>query len=342
MASFTDIIKNNKLINEYSVILFKDFHIIKDDDNYNFNEIENKIDVGIEITYIDPKLKFTTDREGYFKYPSYDYNYEQYEITKDRIQELLDKKKVKLFKPVSQDCGSFEITSPPFTKLIDLFLWFLKIDTIMKDNGYVTHSKETDNGGLHFHIRLPNSELPIHAISNLTKLPYINWLFNNPIDNINANNPIYEFKQDFKLKKSNTSKLTEDQIHSIIMSQILTNNKSIMITQQVDPARLEFRYFDMPMNFNEFVLQSLFILELYSHYICTLKIRDIDYYHNYFTRIAKFPIDIMYKFNDVDLPYVKDKLVNLMAGLSLNINDYKPFIKRNLETRFSYGKEYLT
>lgn len=271
--------------------------------------------IGFELSFIDPKIPINTDLNGYFIYNT---------IAEGIMGETRDRIR-KVFDNIHMDGGNFEVNSPIFVDNFSAIEYYGNVTAKMKRLGLITHSKKTDGGGLHFHTDVQN--IPIHKrislCQNMIRLPYLNWIFNNPIDTWNANNPYLTFIGEFK----------DANFHDLdhISVNILRGSKNNPIRFDTDNKdTIEYRFFDMPYNKKEFELLLNFIMKFHDKIIR-------DEYTKGQVEDIKFVEDIRI----LPINYMIDKFKILLYELNLKYNDYKIFVDRNMRKRYKYGTDYL-
>jgi hypothetical protein len=268
-----------------------------------------------EFSYIDESIPVILDSEGYF-------------FIDDNIERLLNVKLRKLKKKIPNvhlDSGSFEVNTPVFYYNETLVEYYDHITKLMKKQGLVTHSKKTDGGGLHFHINLPSNIYVSQQVTmcyTLNRLPYLNWIFNNPIDTWNGNNPYLNFKDYYKLD------ITPDIVDSIGLFMLKGSKSTPMRFEECGTNRVEYRFFDMPYNRDEFSNLLNFVHALHENLSKTWLVGILE-------------SNDLFNCRELSMNFMIQKFKDLLCELGLDYKNYDIFVQRNMKTRYKYGKSYL-
>lgn len=268
-----------------------------------------------EFSYIDESIPVILDKKGYF-------------FIDDKIQELLTVKLRKLKNKIPNvhlDSGSFEVNTPVFYYNETLVEYYDHVTKLMKKQGLVTHSKKTDGGGLHFHINLPSDIYvgqQVRMCNSLNRLPYLNWIFNNPIDTWNGNNPYLNYKEYYKLD------IAPDIVESTGLFMLKGTKSTPMRFEECGTNRVEYRFFDMPYNREEFSNLLYFVHALHEKLLegwpeGALNTEDLVNCKN------------------LSMKFMILKFKDLLIQLDLDYKNYDIFVQRNMKTRYKYGKSYL-
>jgi len=255
--------------------------------------------IACEITYFHPDIEMR-NRNGWVEGRSP----EKVDIFCQKVKEM------SMVDDCHTDSYSVEISSEVFDTPNKLYNWFKRMDKSMKTKGLYPYHKDFDGGGLHFHIDYPKDVDFLKFYKGMTNFnsnfPYLNWIFNNPVDNENANNIMLKTLKSKKIPRFSMSSIHKEFSHTLF------------------DYGIEWRIFEMARNEKEFKLMLDFIVKLHI-VVCTNRTeiynRKITEYYNIYACIRDF--------------------CNLLHSLDLNPADYEIFIDRNLYTRFSYGRRYL-
>lgn len=233
---------------------------------------------------------------------------------------------------VGTDHGAIEINTTPTSSIRKLIHEFTVIDKIMRAYGYIVRDMDHvdgGGGGGHLHIDIPKGKFTdtydyiAIMIDFIYYMPYLSWLFLEPCDNINA----------VALHKI----LSKGEIKHLgnIVPNVLFNTKDAVLGIKNDTNTLEFRCFDTPENVDELITNILVV-----YFIHTLVEANVWYIRENFDSYASnckrcvnaFQSHINMAANNLDIdryqiPFFNDTIMS--------------YVKKNLNVRFQYGKNYL-
>lgn len=311
-------------------------------------------DLGLGIKNIIKKLKFSYDNKKLPTPIGLEYTFVNrfdpenshktfniYNVLDDYVQ-----KKRKKFKAIHYDNGVVEIPSPVHQTVGSIFKFYRELIKLTEEFNLVPYVKGHVTGGCHIHLDIPkarnNPQNPKISVGmeelrslyiDIANRPYLNWIFNEPFDNINANSFFSDPNSYAYIKRLN--ELEYFDINSP-KEPLNFNRKHRPIRTALNYNTVEYRIFDMIRNEKE--------LDLIIHFIC-----------NYYEALTRFRLCC---FDNQDFPnnlilndktftsklaiksYLKE-FEKLLLALKLKPEDYKVFIKRNYNTRIKWGKKYL-
>jgi len=162
---------------------------------------------------------------------------------------------------VSSADGEIEIQSKPIDNYKDLVSTWMKMEQIRKKHSLVVSNKYLGGGGLHIHLDFPSSkknlsgnievsldevlEFSDAAFRNFYSRPYLNWIFNEPIDDVNANSDSYRTLSDYLAR--------------INMKTGIYIQKKCGLA--INDTRLEYRIFEMPRTLKQLLMIVDFTLK---------------------------------------------------------------------------------
>lgn len=310
--------------------------------------------VGLEYTFLAPRTisrKLTSKDEDIQNIGRREFNalIKAFQI---ELKSLVRSKKVS----VSDDNDAIEITTPIHKTEKDLLKYYSIVCRLAKKYKLRFYSPIECNGGCHIHLSLPKmkfSDLGIF-LRNLyidsTTRPYLNWIFNEPEDNISANsfaaapneegtdriheegiNWIAELNKKEFFNPGDVSKLTFEKRYTVRYSQ--------------EYNTIEFRFFDMPRNRFELNLNVTFALSYFRYILKKSKERKRVSlgFTNFFMSGNLLQKGERFLNEKRNKEVVLQEFYSLLRdiGLEKQTKKYDVYLKRNLNTRLSYGKEYL-
>ncbi len=224
----------------------------------------------------------------------------------------------------SDSCGC-EVSTPIIKNKKDITRYFNEFNQFVKDNNLTIN---IDNslcglGGCHIHLGIGFMSLPFRKrfLRNvgvyLTNNPQLNWGFNDPNDNVNANSlltqSVIEEQESSFLFNSNieTSCYTNGTMfHTGALLEPFKDNKSPLTAFLSDPTKiflkkkyalrynedyktLELRIFDMPKNLKQHLLHYEVAMAIFNVcYKATLAKRELMlFYHNWVAYICE-PLEV--------------------------------------------------
>lgn len=200
-------------------------------------------------------------------------------------------------------------------------------------------ARNAGGGGCHINVSIPKnrSNQPDHRfmlklLCDLVNRPYINWIFNEPSDNHTANNYALILSKLLKDRKPTDS---DEDFWPTVRSYFEDRGTSIRIK---DDDHFELRCFDMVRNERDLKDALTFV----SRYLKMIKSQK---------KMAKCVWDLtdfnsddeLHPMFNVTKSEVLTEFKKLLVKLNLDYGDYRRFVERNLNKRFSktYGEEYL-
>ena len=308
-------------------------------------EIPNTI--GVEMTYILPinttELPHPALMKQYRKWTCDDYRTEgSHESLSAFIRYKLNKLKMLEKANVSADCEAIEISSPIFRSWERFKDYYIKLDQICKAYGLVPRS-ETEWGGMgHINLGLDiTSELKYQRFikyihRDLVNRPYLNWIFNAAGEDWNANSYLYNYST-YRTKECHDSWIEGEEEVDIL--RLLSGNKqashNFNDTHEKDRTKvyIEFRFFEMYENIDEFQKCVNFITR----------------YYNYIKKSSETESFPKYKFESVRdfqkaFPSAKKCISHfreLLHHLDLKYSDYRYLVERNLKVRYEVYPDTL-
>jgi hypothetical protein len=256
----------------------------------------------------------------------------------EMVEKLLCKKEVNGFPRTHLDNGSIEINSPVFDNSDAALKFFDKIDAVRDKLGLKFWDENEMNGGLHVHINLVGNSIPEKLrflnfmYKFITNAPFLNWVFNDPNDDINAMSFLSGSKWTDSIKF--LKKIDGKKFMDLNALDDLDSIKEFAVRYDKEYETVELRFFDMVKDRNEFYLIMDFVDRLTEGIhkaSCDWSLRDY-----------KINFDAVKQFRVSPIEDSIDEFNLLLTKLSLNPKDYKVFIDRNLRPRFDFGKKYLT
>lgn len=255
----------------------------------------------------------------------------------DKLNETLPKTNESI---VYLDAHCVEIGSPVHRTWKQCSKYYRQV--IIEAKKYRLHptSRKHGGGGCHINVSIPKnrSNQPDHRfmlklLCDLVNRPYINWIFNEPSDNHTAN--CYALRLT-KLLKERKPTDTDEAFWPTIRNYFDDRGMSIRIK---DSSHFELRCFDMVRNERD--LKD--VLTFVSKYLKMIKSQK---------KMTKCVWDLTdFDSDDRDLQpiinvtksEVLTEFKKLLIKLQLDYKDYRRFVERNLNRRFSktYGEEYL-
>lgn len=267
------------------------------------------------------------------------------------------------FNGITYDCGNiYEITTKKGKfKIndIDIFLEHKKTCDDILSKYMLVASSETkniiDEGGGHIHLSL--SEVNKRGIKfkklfmqNMYSFfilnPWLNWMFNGPYDNINANSMLTE--RHIAAKNNNIETYSEiyDSWYHILNYDILTDNlnKTLPVIYRKNYQTVEFRIFMMPRNEEEtrlhfnlakciynYIYNKTCANERIKHDLSIQKINNIEKYAN--KNINDIFIDYEDVFETIPFSHTLRKLKEVFYLID--------FPSDNIELAFKIKKDFL-
>lgn len=227
---------------------------------------------------------------------------------------LLEKNKPSLISRIYEDCGNvIEMVTKPIP--YDLIDDVTKSIYDLGEKYHLTaHDENKGGGGLHFNIDTNKTNLNhnINVARLLHNLPQLNWIFNEPSDNITANSLYF-------------TKNKNGAFNDYSLLRSLFNTKSKAINFRNSGEYYELRFFEMPHSHEEFLLYKEFVIRL------------VDYCDR----------DDLFPLIEREISSIGDKLFfseeksifinefkHLLSELKLNYGDYEHLVERNLNVRF--------
>lgn len=275
--------------------------------------------IGIEYTFLKrKKVKLSED-----------------EIVK-KIVDLSDKRQP-WNKKVHQDGSNvIEFASPAHKTWEDLLNTYRVTTATAKKVGLVTKRHDEGSGGGHIHLGIPrhwHTNFRLKFLKtlylDLSSRPYLNWIFNEPIDDKNASSFLTS-KEGIKFIKKLDYKtyISLNDIDDI-------GGKSFGVRYDGDYDTVEFRIFDM-VESEQMLEEYIEFVNAYFRYIYNLS-------RNHFYSI-EYGISY-YNLNNTTFDKYKEKKVvvsefnKLLKEFGLNPNKYKKYITKNYDTRIKLSQK---
>lgn len=262
----------------------------------------------------------------------------------DKINEALPKTDESI---VYLDSHCVEIGSPVHRTWKQCSHYYREMIKQAKKHRLTPTSRKQGGGGCHINVSIPKKNgktdvrFMIKLLCDLVNRPYINWIFNEPSDNHTANN--YAYKLLKLIKDLNIKDLSKWEAHSTdwptIRSHFDDRGMSIRIKNN---EHFELRCFDMVRSERD--LKD--VLTFVSRYLKMVKSqkRPAKMVWNIPQEDDIDDIDVdLSPSIDVEKTDVITEFKNLLSKLKLDYKDYRRFVERNLNKRYSktYGEEYL-
>lgn len=235
---------------------------------------------------------------------------------------------------VHMDFDVIEITTKPHKTHSSLVLAYKKLARAMKELELVGRQDGFGSGGLHFHFDLP--KMKTHYVCSflrdlyvdMANRPYLNWIFNEPIDNVNANSFYQNVDSRRFITKLDKSKYFDfNTLHAANFSK-----KTKAIRYDAYTHTVELRIFDMVVSEKEFVA----VLNFACNYYELFSLDCSSNYDQVQLKLTKENYNSPSKLN-----VYLDEFKELLHRLNLRYEDYITFIERNYNVRKQWGKSYL-
>lgn len=299
------------------------------------------------VKHVDNSLKegplgWIPAKEKFFTTIGIEYTFlkrKQSKVTEDEIVKKIIKlsdKRQKWNKNVHQDGRNvIEFASPVHHDWEDLLKTYRKTVAIAKKVSLVTKRHDEGSGGGHIHMGIPkhwNTKFRLKFLKilylDLSSRPYINWIFNEPIDDKNASSLLTQREGvRFASHLSKSSFINLNKLDNF-------SGKSYCVRYDEEYDTVEFRGFDM--------VESEQMLEEY--------IEFINAYFRYIYNVAKnnfYSTDFgvsYYNINKTSLDRYRDKKFvvsefgRLLKELGLNPVKYRKYISKNYDVRIKLSQ----
>jgi hypothetical protein len=173
---------------------------------------------------------------------------------------------------------------------------------------------------------------------DIANRPYLNWIFNEPMDNVNANSFFTDDDSYAFIKLIEGGDVFD--YNALIESNFWRKGKPIRYDDYTNT--IELRIFEMVENEEELVALINFVCNYYERFLMTHDQKHLAFYNDK-------PFELQNKIlhtpkNFASKTKLKNYLLefkNLCTELELDYNDYITFIERNYKTRIKWGKKFL-
>lgn len=291
----------------------------------------NKIDTKVGLEYA-----ILPNRKLIYSFPFLD-------CSSYNIEDLLDTNKIyrtikndDLWDKVYMDDGAVEFVTNPLSYKKSL-ISYKNLDKFIKKHkntfrwfNYDKGETHEATGGLHVNLDNIGTDELLYLILDTSNRPYLNWCFNDPSDDENANsalsytmNDVEPYHYSFYIRYKKIDGASYIRKYKIIPSSL---NKAISINLNYN--HIEFRIFDIPQCYEE--------LKLFIDIAIAMRTRAI----NYKGELPKADKDI--------LNISKQKAFNLTLNfiendLKLNIPyKVKKIWKKRLDMRYDFVKKHIS
>jgi hypothetical protein len=252
---------------------------------------------------------------------------------------------LKEFNRIHFDNGCVEIPSPPHEKYDELINYYHRVTAISKEYGLVGWKNKYPGGGMHFHLEFPKNLQITDALKLLKYLyidmanrPYLNWIFNEPMDNINANSFFVDKESYLFIQTIEKSDFFD--YNALLAAKFWKKERPIRYNESTNT--IEFRIFDTARSESELIAMLNFICNYYENFIIGLGLCDPIYFERpYFDFGRKLKHNARNFRNKKKLDQYLLDFLDLCKVLHLDYDNYVTFINRNYKTRLKWGKEYL-
>lgn len=252
----------------------------------------------------------------------------------------------------ARDGRAVEVPTPPCQTYEELQKSFEKITGTMTDIGLVPAVQGIISGGNHMHV----GPMPIRTILNCFRdtqnRPWLAWVFNDADDGRTANSFTVAFEEMDEKMKEQAIALTKAGIdismflggnspHTSAQNAMtfygdpgkfkpdwLPEDKGYMLRYCSEHKTLEFRYFDVPVNWEECEAQLMFV-DAYVRWIEA----------TYKQKMCEVTMDSSEKLQAISLEQARTEFCTFIGDtLKLPLARYSVWLNENLPLRFERGK----
>lgn len=222
------------------------------------------------------------------------------------------------------DGHCIEFPSPVFKSRQEAVKFYRYLSKLFSDFDYVPqHPDKTVCGGHHWHIGLPDdhsagSVMLKKLMRDIALRPYITWAFTHPDDTESTNNLHTECRDISLVAFCEAEPSWQHNLNNL-------TSKYCCIAWNEKGNTAEFRCFEAPWDYDDFLSQMDFVLA-YWDYVQSRPVPE---------PITCFTYD---EIQDITLADAKEHFLKLLTTLQLDHARYYNFIERNLETRWQLGR----
>jgi hypothetical protein len=236
-----------------------------------------------------------------------------------------------------------EFPSPVHKNWNDLLNTYRKIVSKAKKEGLLLRRSDCGSGGGHIHMGLPkqwSTEFRLRFLKNfymdISFRPYLNWIFNEPIDDENANSFLTQEKSFSIIFDMHDNAYSNPCINLNVLSGIGSKNFAVRYVSKYDT--IELRFFDMMRD--EKTLED-YVEFANAYFVYIYNLTEDFYYDGYsLSDLSDNKMEnlknSLNKFRNKK--YTIKEFENFLNELNLNIKNYKKYIKINYEKRLWFRK----